>query len=54
VDDVVKAACIPGYQNMDYKVDPVWYSALYVYSATYIVPITLNILRVVAATVHSE
>ena len=34
LEDVVKAAWIPGYQNTEYKAEPVWYSSLYAYSAT--------------------
>ena len=49
-----------GYQNTEYKADSVWYSALYSYSATYLIAyhclpiLVLNILRVVATTVPSE
>ena len=44
-----------GYQNTEYKAEPVWYSALYAYSACHCLSrLVLNILRVVAATVPSE
>ena len=57
---MVKAAWILGYQNMEYKAEPVWYSALYTYIAIYLIAchclssLILNILRVVAATIPSE
>ena len=51
---------IHGYQNTEYKTEPVWYSTLSTYGATYIIAchclssLDLKILRVVAATVISE
>jgi len=49
-----------GYQNTEDKAEPVWYSALYAYSATYLIAchclssLVLNILKVVVATVPPE